>query len=110
MRALKTHNVAQAVAGIRAFLHAAEIRERVMLYRIQIYERLLFARHRVGDFRVAGKEAIAIVDSVGSAGRQVFLVALPAFAPFQLTDRRYSYHSYSWLLESPAGHRCRLRQ
>src|SRR6266852_7843629 len=81
MGAGKANHVFQIVPGIQTFLNALKVGKGIVLDGVEVNERLSFVGQRGQDFRVAGEEAVAVVDAIGAGGGQAFLIAFPAFAP-----------------------------
>ena len=69
-------------APLLSFLDAPKIREGVMLDRIEKND-VLLGKGRIegwqdiAEVRVVGEDAIAVIDEIGAAKRQIFLVGLP---------------------------------
>src|SRR5579859_6493528 len=77
MRPFEANDMLQADRGLLAFLHTAEVDERIVFGCVELDETLRFAGgHRI-DVRVIGEKAITETDRIGSGGRQAFLIALP---------------------------------
>ena len=75
-------HISQTVVGILSFLHALEINKWIMLRGVEIDQCLLFIRQPCQDSRSGGEEPVAVVHAIRPGGRQTFLIALPAVAPF----------------------------
>jgi hypothetical protein len=80
VRALEADHVAQAVAGIDAFLNATEVDEGIVLGGVLLDNALGFLRHDGCRVQFVGIEAVAVIDEVSSGWREVFLIAFPVAA------------------------------
>src|ERR1700730_7913219 len=78
----ESYDVLQVAIGIAALLHVQKICKGVVLDGVESDESLRLLRQQAGDRNQIGEEAIGVIYTVGSRGRQAFLVALPAHSLF----------------------------